>query len=114
MQPDLVVIIDHLQREYPQAFPPNIPGICWIQDMPATLVLHEAGRAVRPFEYVSGFGFMSAILDCEYPSERFLPQLIPTNPVQMLDPDERPEDLAPYTCDVMYATHYQGSLDALT
>ena len=113
LQPDLVVIIDHLQREYPQAFPPNIPGICWIQDSLQHLFCTEAGRAVRPFEYVCGFGFMSALLDCEYPSERFFPQVIPTNPEQMLDPEERPEDLTPYICDVMYATHYQGSLDAL-
>ena len=113
LQPDLIVIIDHLQNEYPDAFPENLPGICWIQDSLPHLFRAGAGRQVRPLEFVAGFGIMPALIDFEYPSDRFLHCEIPTSPRQLVDPNEQPADLEPYRCDVMYATHYAGPTEQL-
>ncbi|MFH1746966.1 MAG: glycosyltransferase [Planctomycetota bacterium] len=104
-QPDLVLIIDHLQSESPETYPPNLPGICWIQDTMPHLFNPEAGENVRPLEFVIGQGFPELLTRFAYPPERFYPCLIPTNPQQMVDPDEKPADLEPYRCDVMFATN---------
>lgn len=104
-RPDLLLIIDHLRYEYEGIIPAEIPGVCWIQDALPNLFSHQAGASVRPFEFVIGHGFPECLTTFGYPSTRFLPCVIPTNPEQMLDPDERSSDLDPYRCDVMYATN---------
>lgn len=105
LQPDVIIIVDHLRHEYPALFPDNIPGICWIQDRLPHLFTKDAGRAVRPFEFVIGHGFPECLVDFDYPVDRFYPCVIPTNPDQMCDPQERAADLEPYRCDVMFATN---------
>ncbi len=110
-RPDLLLIIDHLQGEFPEAYPANIPGICWIQDALPHLFNPDAGRGVRPLEFVVGHGFPEVLTRFEYPADRFYPCLIPTNPEQMRDPDEQSEDLEPCRCDVMFATNASMSAE---
>ncbi len=104
-KPDLVVLIDHLWEEHSQVVPANVPFLCWIQDRLPHLFRKEAGRGVRPMEFVIGYGFPECLTEFDYPADRFLPCVIPTCPEQLLDPDEGPEDLEQYRCDVMYATN---------
>ena len=104
-RPDLIVMLDHLRAEFTNAIPDNIPGICWIQDQLPHLFCAEAGRGVRPLEFVIGHGFPECLTEFGYPPDRFLPCVIPTDAGRLLDPDERPEDLDPYRCDVMYASN---------
>lgn len=103
--PDLIVIIDHLLGEYQDVFPPEIPSICWIQDQLPHLFDTAAGKSVRGLEFVVGHGFPECLTRFGYPSDRFLPCGIPTNPEALLDPCESEDDLAPYRCDVMYASN---------
>ncbi len=104
-RPDLIVTIDHLQAEYEDVYPPGVPGVCWIQDHLPHLFRAEAGRGVRPLEFVIGHGFPQTVSRFDYPADRFMPCTIPTNPHQMVDAEERAADLAPYACDVMFATN---------
>jgi hypothetical protein len=104
-KPDLVVLIDHLWREHSQVVPANVPFVCWIQDRLPHLFKKEAGRGVRSMEFVIGYGFPECLTEFDYPADRFYPCVIPTSPEQLLDPDEGPEDLEQYRCDVMYATN---------
>lgn len=104
-QPDLVVLIDHLHREFAGVIPEQTPVLCWIQDQLPHLFNEQAGREVRPLEFVCGHGFPECITTLHYPPDRFLPAAIPTDPAALLDPHETDADLAPYRCDVMFATN---------
>ncbi len=104
-RPDMVFAIDHLRTEYQEVVPENMPFVCWIQDRMPSLFRPEAGRGVGPFEFVIGHGFPECLTTYGYPADRFWPCVIPTDPERMVDPEEVPEDLEPYVCDVMYATN---------
>jgi len=104
-RPELVFVIDHLWQEYAQVIPANVPFVCWIQDRMPHLFKKEAGRGVGPMEFVIGHGFPECLTEYDYPAERFHPCTIPTNPNRLLDPNEPPDALLPYLCDVMYATN---------
>ncbi len=104
-QPDLVVLIDHLHREFAGIIPEQTPVLCWIQDQLPHLFNEQAGREVRPLEFVCGHGFPECVTTLQYPADRFLPAAIPTDPTALLDPRETEADLAPYRCDVMFATN---------
>lgn len=112
-RPDLVFVIDHLWQEYAQVIPANVPFVCWIQDRMPHLFKKEAGRGVGPMEFVIGHGFPECLTEYNFPAERFHPCTIPTNPSRLLDPDEQPEALMPYLCDVMYATNASATPEEL-
>ncbi|MFQ5410738.1 MAG: glycosyltransferase [Phycisphaerae bacterium] len=112
-RPDLIFVIDHLWREYPRVIPANVPFVCWIQDRMPHLFKKEAGRGVGLMEFVIGHGFPECLTEYDYPVERFYPCTIPTSADRLLDPDERPEALLPYRCDVMYATHATATPEEL-
>lgn len=104
-RPDLIVLIDHTQREFSGTLPDGIPVVAWIQDQLPHLFRAEAGAGIRPLEFVFGHGFPECLTRFGYPPERFLPCRIPTNPASLLDPGETAADLAPFRCDVMFAAN---------
>lgn len=105
-EPDLVILVDHPAASFAGVLPEGLPVLTWIQDRLPHLFRPEAGRAIRPLEFVLGHGFPELLLRFEYPAERFLPALIPTDAAALrADPAESDADLAPYRCDVMFATH---------
>lgn len=110
-KPDLVILIDHLRREQAHAIPKNVPLVCWIQDRLPNLFSKEAGPSIGPLDFVIGYGFPECLTEFGYRPDRFLPCLVPTDPSKMLDPNERPEDLDPYRCDVMYASNVSCTTD---
>lgn len=107
--PDVVLLIDHLRHEYPQVIPDPIPSVCWIQDNLPHLFRPEAGRAVAAREIVIGHGFDECVGRFGYPAARFLPVRIPCDPSRLCDPAETDADLAPYRCDVMFASNHRLS-----
>ncbi|MBK8914085.1 MAG: glycosyltransferase family 1 protein [Phycisphaerales bacterium] len=107
--PDLVLLIDHLRHEYPHTIPHEIPSVCWIQDNLPNLFRPEAGRAVGEREVVIGHGFDECVGRFGYPAARFLPVRIPCDPTRLCDPSETEADLAPYRCDVMFASNHRFS-----
>jgi hypothetical protein len=102
-RPDLIVLIDHAQREFRGILPESIPVVTWIQDQLPHLFTAEAGAAVGPLEFVFGHGFPELLTRFGYPPERFLPCAIPTNAASLCAPQETAEDLTPFRCDVMFA-----------
>lgn len=103
--PHLLLQIDHLQAECGLLYPDNIPGVCWIQDNLPHLFQPAAGAAVRPLEFVVGHGFDECVGRFGYPAGRFLPARMPTNPAKFVVEGETEADLAPYRCDVMFASN---------
>jgi hypothetical protein len=105
VRPDLIAIIDHLQCERATLFPPQIPGVCWVQDRLPHLFDRAAAGMIQPLEFVIGHNVPELVVDFGYPADRVMPCAIPTDPYSLLDADETEDNLAPYRCDVMYATH---------
>ncbi|MCZ6815444.1 MAG: glycosyltransferase [Planctomycetota bacterium] len=110
-KPDLVILIDHLRCEQAQVIPKNIPVLCWIQDHLPNLFNKKAGQSVGPLDFVIGYGFPECLTEFDYRPDRFLPCLVPTDPSKMLDPNEQPQDLDPYRCDLMYASNVSSTPD---
>ncbi len=51
-KPDLVFQIDHLRSEWRDAYPPQLPFGCWVQDHLPNLTNRDAGAAVGVRDYV--------------------------------------------------------------
>jgi hypothetical protein len=110
--PDLVILVDHPAASFAGVLPEGLPVLTWIQDRLPHLFRPEAGRAIRPLEFVLGHGFPELLLHFGYPAERFLPTMIPTDAAALRAGSEETEaELAPYRCDVMFATHATELLD---
>jgi hypothetical protein len=54
-QPDLLFKIDHLNYEYEGLFPPQLPTVCWIQDLLPNLTCDKAGRSIDQHEFALTF-----------------------------------------------------------
>ncbi len=54
-EPDLLFKIDHLNYEYEGLFPPQLPTVCWIQDLMANLTCAKAGQSIDLCEYALTF-----------------------------------------------------------
>ncbi|TWT41131.1 hypothetical protein RAS1_38240 [Phycisphaerae bacterium RAS1] len=104
-QPDLFINIDHLRREYPSVLPDGLPSVCWVQDMLPNLMNPAAGAGVHPREFVIGHNACDLLTDFGYPGRRTMNCAIPVNPARFNVDDASEAELAPYRCDVMYATH---------
>lgn len=104
-KPDLIVMIDHLRREYQPVVPANVPVVGWIQDDLPNLMRAEAGRSLGPLDFVCGFSKDSYVHQYDYPPESFLPCVIPTNRDVYTPEPVPPADRERHLCDVSATTH---------
>jgi hypothetical protein len=51
-QPDLVVVPDHLRKEYDPVFPAGLPFVCWIQDEMPSLANRSSGQSVGGRDFI--------------------------------------------------------------
>ncbi|MFQ5590135.1 MAG: hypothetical protein ACE5HE_03130 [Phycisphaerae bacterium] len=112
-KPDLVVVIDHLRREYTDTIPLNLPYVCWIQDELTNLTNTQAGRSVGNMDSVCGFSKHTFVRDYAYPAERYLSCVIPTDPTVY---DASPVPAADYNrhkCDISATTHASKSAEQM-
>lgn len=98
--PDLLITVDHLRREYARIIPPTLPMAAWIQDALPNLNCAEAGRSVDPLQFVFGVGYSPLTRQFGYPCDQFLPCITPARPpVSGAAPQDK------FRCDVMYMSN---------
>jgi hypothetical protein len=51
-KPDMVFVIDHLRYQIEDLFPPNLPYVCWIQDVLPNLTSTTAGESIGLRDFV--------------------------------------------------------------
>lgn len=90
-QPDLLFKIDHLNYEYGDLFPPQLPTVCWIQDLLANLTCEQAGRGIDRHEFALTFNGPMFIDRHGYPADKIIDM-----PMMLARPATLP---AAWTCD---------------
>ncbi|MBV8782194.1 MAG: glycosyltransferase family 1 protein [Phycisphaerae bacterium] len=99
-QPDLIVMIDHYRAEL-KGIPLAIPSVMWVQDRLPNIFNANAGAAQQPTDYVIGQGRTDCVHIYGYPSSRFMPAMIGTNPARFSSDEVTPE----FDCDVSFISH---------
>ncbi len=72
-KPDLVLIIDHLRKEYGDTFPPNLPIVSWTQDHLPNLTNREAGHSVGKLDFILTTMKQWYVNEFEYPPCQCIP-----------------------------------------
>lgn len=112
-QPDLVLLIDHHRHEQPNAFIPNVPLACWIQDPLPNLMSRRAAEPLGPLDFTFGFYKGRCEKEFGYPPDRFFSAPIPVSRSMFSEePVDEEQALRP-TCDVIYVGHLNETIDAL-
>lgn len=105
-KPDLIIIIDHLRMEYHPVIPPNVPMVCWIQDMLPNLTSVEAGRSQGPLDFIIALDCAAYVERYAYPGERAMPWTMATDARTFDCQPMSDEQLSPYRCDVSYVSSH--------
>lgn len=104
-RPDMIVVINHLRKEYTDSIPRNVPFVCWIQDHMQPLWSKDAGQSVGELELVAGHGRDVMVSLYGYPADRFLATSnLTASDVFSAEPIS-PQELESYRCDVSYVGH---------
>lgn len=113
VQPDLIVVINHLRSELLDSIPDNIPYVCWIQDHMPQLCTTSAGQSVGDFDLVLGHSpdVMTSVY--EYPVEQFIQSANLTSPDIFSNTPCDPASLEPYRCDISYIGHGSATPERL-
>lgn len=105
LKPDLMIVIDHLRREYAEIVPQGMPYVCWIQDLLPNLMSREAGRGVGEMEFYVAPSLYQFVHDYEYPAGRGMPWTMVTNDRLYSAEPYAAEALAAHRCDFSYVSN---------
>ena len=92
-RPDLIVAIDHFRAEY-GGLPKQIPMVMWVQDRLPNIFNARGGAAQTAHDFVIGQGRVECVHQLGYPSDRFMPAMIGTNPNRFRSDDRSSDDPA--------------------
>ncbi len=106
LKPDLIVIIDHLRKEYEPVIPANVPFVCWIQDLLPNLANVDAGRSIGPLDFYISTDLTVFAHEYGYPPAQGLGWTMATDARTYSDQPMPDEDLAPYSCDMSYVSSH--------
>jgi hypothetical protein len=71
--PDLIVQLDHIRAEHRDAFPPEVPFLCWAQDHLPNLTTISAGKSQGPLDFFLTCLGPWFVRRYEYPPESIVP-----------------------------------------
>ncbi|CAN5413605.1 hypothetical protein BH09PLA1_BH09PLA1_21950 [soil metagenome] len=103
-RPDMIVMIDHFRGEF-TGLPTNIPFVMWIQDQLPHLFSDKAGAAQKELDYTIGYGRNDCVYTHGYPSARFMPAAVGTNPRRFVPRRIRGDEYERFACDVSFVSH---------
>ncbi|UCC30834.1 MAG: hypothetical protein JSU86_00875 [Phycisphaerales bacterium] len=105
-KPDLIVIIDHLRREYESAVPANVPLVCWIQDLLPHLATAQAGGSLGRLDFYIARDPSIFTHQYGYPACQGLTWTMATDDRTYSNRPMSEDELAPYRCDVSYVSSH--------
>lgn len=103
-KPDMIVMIDHYRGEF-AGLPTNIPFVMWIQDELPNIFCDTAGAAQKELDYTIGYGRDDCVYTHGYPTDRFLPVMVGTNPRRFVPRRIRGDEYDKFACDVSFVSH---------
>jgi hypothetical protein len=112
-KPDLYLLIDHHRRESPQCFAPDVPFVCWIQDVLPHLHCSEAGRSLGALDFFIAPSVAELVHRYGYPDRNGLTWPACTDAHVYSAGRLSPAELARYVCDVSYVSNQSRTPEAL-
>ncbi len=112
-QPDLVLMIDHHRHEQPNAFLPNVPFACWIQDPLPNLMCRRAAEPLGPLDFTFGYYKERCSREFGYPDDRFFSTPIPVAHAMFSDEAVDQDEARQLACDIMYVGHFHQTIESL-
>ncbi len=110
-KPDLLIILDHMRREYP-FLPSRLPMLTWIQDPMPELLCKEAGQSVTTSDFVCGLFRPRCIEQFDYPPDQFEYVDVPVSTRVFHDGAASDKQLARFTCDVSFVSNASMPIEA--
>lgn len=103
-KPDLVIVLDHLRREYP-FIPANLPMLTWIQDPLPELLCNEAGQSIKTADFVCGLFRDRCIEQFDYPNDQFEYVDVPVSTRIFHDGEPTPSQRKQFECDISFVSN---------
>lgn len=110
--PDLIMPVNHPRATRPEAFPRDVPFVCWIQDRMMHLYDRAIGEAQTSLDFVCGQLTPAMFGSYRYPRERAI--AVPVLPNEaVFDAPTEPADTDRFACDIACVTHHSETPDAM-
>lgn len=104
-RPDLVVFINALRSQLPEAAPSNVPAVTWVQDALSHLFRERSGRAMGPRDFVIGHLHPELFETFGFPRSRTMAATVLASDEKFHDGPVDAGLRERFTCDVAYASH---------
>ena len=104
LDPDVILVLDHLRAEYPSLVPDNLPVLTWDQDQLPCACAAENLRGVAPHDFIVGYS-KSAFVRAGCNPAQYRYARVPTCPEQFSGDPLTPAEVERYTCDVSFVSH---------
>ena len=104
--PDLVVLINYPRSERPEAFPANVPFVCWIQDEMPHLYDPRVGAAQTDLDFVMGHVVADLFRRCGYDPARALETPVVVSETKFRDAPITVHQRDRFACDVAFVSHH--------
>lgn len=105
LEPDLVVCINFSRHALANAFPPEVPFVCWAQDAMPHLFNERLGRAFSPLDFFVGHTWPELFSACGFPRSQTRPAPVVASDTKFTPSPAPAELLRKHACDVAYASH---------
>lgn len=113
LNPDLVVLVNYPRATMGDAFPANVPFVCWIQDAMPHLFEAKIGRAQGPLDFVMGYTFGNLFDAFGYPVDQAMPAAVVADIGKFHDGPVDPSLLARHECEIAMVTHHSETPDEM-
>jgi len=112
-EPDLVMLINYPRSSRAEAFPADVPFVCWIQDEMPHLFCAEAGRSQGPLDYVVGHAVTALFRDHGYDPDRALFSPVTVSEQKFHGGPITPAQRDRFSCDIAFVSNHSETPDEL-
>ncbi|MEQ8769479.1 MAG: hypothetical protein RIB60_03105 [Phycisphaerales bacterium] len=113
LEPDLVVLINYTRSSRGDAFPGDVPFVCWIQDEMPHLFTAEAGRSQGPLDFVVGHAVTSLFHTHGYDPDRALYSPVVVSERKFHDGPITPAQRERFACDIAFVSNHSETPEEL-
>ncbi len=116
LKPDLVVLINYPRACMGNAFPKNVPYVCWVQDAMPHLFNATVGQAQGPLDFILGHAHAELFLKYDFPIERAMAATVVADaekfhpePITLADRSRGEQ----FDVEVAFVTHHSETPEAM-
>lgn len=116
LKPDLIVLINYPRACMGNAFPKNVPYMCWVQDAMPHLFNGAIGQAQGPLDFLLGHAHAELFLKYDYPIERAMAATVVADAAKfhaepIVDAGEPRRE--PFDAEIAFVTHHSETPEAM-